>query len=120
MLAAVNGAARVPLRIDVATGAGRVTVALSGELDLRTAADFRDAIDRLDREAPPLTVVDLRGLMFMDSAGIGELVRATRHARAAGRRVVLVTGSVPIDRVLAISGVDRVLETTADPASLDN
>jgi len=33
---------------------------------------------------------------------------------------VLVTGSEPIDRLLAVSGVGRALvETTTDPATLD-
>jgi anti-anti-sigma factor len=56
----------------------------------------------------------------MDSAGLGQLVGATQRARTAGRRVVLVTGSAPIDRVLAVSGVARTVETTPDPATLDN
>jgi hypothetical protein len=51
---------------------------------------------------------------------LGEPVRATRRARTKGRRVVLVTGPEPIDRVPAISGLDKALETTADPATLDH
>jgi anti-anti-sigma factor len=65
-------------------------------------------------------VVDLRGLSFMDSSGLRELVDATRRARSEHRRVVLVRGSQPIDRILAISGIDQALELTADPATLDN
>jgi anti-anti-sigma regulatory factor len=56
----------------------------------------------------------------MDSTGLKELVGATRRARAAQRRLVLVTGMQPIDRILAVSGVDETLETTADPATLDH
>ena len=56
----------------------------------------------------------------MDSTGLNQLVQATRRARAEQRRVVLVTGTQPIDRILAVSGVDKTLETTADPATLDH
>ena len=54
----------------------------------------------------------------MDSTGLNELARA-RRARAEQRRVVRVMGTQPIDRVLAVSGVERAFETTADPATLD-
>jgi hypothetical protein len=47
-------------------------------------------------------------------------MRATRDARAQQRRLVLVTGSETIDRMLAVSGVSQALvETTVDPAMLD-
>jgi hypothetical protein len=55
----------------------------------------------------------------MDSTRLNELVCA-RHARAEQqRRVVRVMGTQPIDRILAVSGVERAFETTADPATLD-
>jgi anti-anti-sigma factor len=110
----------VPLRVETDVRPDRVTVALRGELDLRAAGDFRALLENLDRHRAAVTVIDLRGLAFMDSSGLGELVRASRRARRMGRRVVLVTGAEPIDRVLAITGLDKALETTADPATLDN
>jgi hypothetical protein len=33
---------------------------------------------------------------------------------------VLVRGSHPIDRILAVSGIDQALELTADASTLDN
>jgi RND superfamily putative drug exporter len=123
--AATNGGAAlsVPesteLRVQTHVGDARTTMVLAGELDLRTSLRFRDALAGVEARGPALIVVDLRELRFMDSSGLAELVRATQRARAARRRVVLVTGSKPIDRVLGVSGATQVLETTADPATLD-
>ena len=64
-------------------------------------------------------MIDLRETTFIDSTGLGELIGATRRARAEDRHVVLVTGSAAIERVLAVSGADEVLETTTNPAALD-
>jgi RND superfamily putative drug exporter len=121
-----NGAGSTPaasepaeLRVQTHRDEERATLVLAGELDLRTSLKFRDALAAIEENGPPLVVVDLRELRFMDSSGLGELVRATQRARAEGRRVVLVTGSNPIDRVLALSGVWQALETTADPETLD-
>jgi anti-sigma B factor antagonist len=63
-------------------------------------------------------VVDLRGLTFMDSTGLHELFEARRRASAEGRRLVLVKGSEPIDRVLEIVRADSVVETVVDPADV--
>ena len=93
---------------------------LRGELDLRSSQSLEHALREAERERPALVVIDLRGLDFMDSTGLSQLVRATRRARAEQRRVVLVTGTQPIDRILVVSGVHQALETTADPATLDN
>jgi RND superfamily putative drug exporter len=108
------------LRIQVHRGRERATIVLGGELDLLTIESFRAELEHAEQNPPQLTVIDLRALDFMDSSGLGELVRASRRAREHGRRLVLVTGSAPIDRVLAISGADKAVETTLDPATLDH
>jgi anti-sigma B factor antagonist len=107
-----------PLRVQVHHTPARATMVLGGELDLWTAGKFRTHLDVIEPDPPSMIVIDLRGLAFMDSSGLAELVSATRRARAADRRVVLVTGSPPIDRVLAISGVLPALDTTPDPETL--
>ena len=54
----------------------------------------------------------------MGSMERNQLVGATRHAPAEQRRVVLA-GTRPIHRILAVSGVDKALEPTANLATLD-
>ena len=108
------------LRTQTHRRADRVTLVLAGELDLRSAHELRAKLDEIEREAPALLAIDLRELQFMDSSGLRELVQANHRAAAGHRRVVLVTGTAPIDRILAISGIKGELETTADPAALDN
>jgi hypothetical protein len=55
----------------------------------------------------------------MGSTERNQLVGATRHAPAEPRRVVLVTGTHLIDCIFAGSGLDKALEPTANPATLD-
>jgi anti-anti-sigma factor len=108
------------LRVEIQRrDADRVTVALAGDLDLSTGRQFAEQLAPIERERPATMVIDLRETGFIDSTGLGELVGATRRARAEDRRVVLVTGSAAIDRVLAVSGADQILDTTRNPAVLD-
>ncbi len=106
-------------RVQTHEGEERTAIVLTGELDIRASLRFRGALMSAERRGPALIVIDLRELAFMDSSGLAELVRGSPRAREERRRMVLVTGSEPIDRMLAVSGVTQILETTADPATLD-
>jgi anti-sigma B factor antagonist len=56
-----------------------------GEIDLATVGQVRDAIIAvLARDKPPAVVLDLRHVSFIDSTGIGELVRCHRAAAVSG------------------------------------
>jgi anti-anti-sigma factor len=94
-------------------------VTVVGDLDLDTTAHFAAELAPVEHERPATLVIDLRETAFIDSTGLAQLIDATRRARAEHRRVVLVTGSVAVERVLAVSGADQLLETTTDPAALD-
>jgi anti-anti-sigma factor len=67
---------------------GRIRLGLIGELDLAGADRLRTRVEALaDRGAAVL--LDLHRLQFIDSTGIGELVRAVSDARREGRMVEL-------------------------------
>src|SRR4051794_30364968 len=78
-----------PLRVGVAREDARVRVTVAGELDLATVDQLRTALERAEADAREL-VIDLRGLEFLDSTGLGELMAAQRRAREAGRHLVLL------------------------------
>ncbi len=77
----------------------RVTVRVTGEVDMATAAAMREAVLR---ERAPETVLDLRGVTFFDSAAIHALVRLVEDVPAG----FSVLASRQVRRVLAISGLD--------------
>lgn len=56
-----------------------------GEIDMATVGQVRDAIIAvLARDRPPAIVLDLQNVSFIDSTGIGELVRCHRAAAVSG------------------------------------
>jgi anti-anti-sigma factor len=54
-------------------------------------------------------IVDLRGLTFIDSTGLGVLVRAHQVAKEHQRRFGLVRGNGQVDRLLSLTGLDQEL-----------
>jgi anti-sigma B factor antagonist len=99
---------RPEFEVTVSTDEGVRVVAVRGELDLDTMGELNDALAEGDDVAT--TVVDLRGLTFIDSSGVSGVLAAARRARDVGERLVCVPGSQPIQRVFQLTGVDTVLE----------
>ncbi|MEJ3746979.1 anti-sigma factor antagonist [Actinomycetes bacterium KLBMP 9797] len=67
-----------------------VRLELRGEIDLATAGEVRDAvIAALARYDPSTVVLDLQQVSFIDSIGIGELVKCQRAATACGATLTL-------------------------------
>ena len=90
-------------------------VALSGELDISSAERVEQELERAEARRPPVLVLDLSGLVFMDSTGLRIVVHADARARERGGRLTVVRGPDPVQRVFRITRLDERL-TMADSA----
>ena len=97
---------------------GLVHVALVGELDLSTVAKVQEELRRVEAASPATLVVDLSKLTFLDSTGLRCIVTADERARAEGRRIVIVRGPDPVQRVFAITRLEERLEMVDDVGSV--
>ena len=104
------------LELETEQGDGRANLALRGELDISSAPVLEEALGRLEADRPPVLVIDLRGLEFMDSTGLRTLVSADQRARDAGRRLAIVRGPEAVDRIFNVTRLDERLELVDDPA----
>ncbi len=103
------------LELETEEADGRVRVALRGELDIASAPVLEEALGRLERDAPALLLIDLRQLEFMDSTGLRTVVGADQRARDQGRRVAVVRGPEPVDRIFTVTRLDERLELVDEP-----
>jgi len=55
-----------------------------GDLDVYTVGSLRDALGKMIEDQTPSVVVDLDGVPFMDSSGLGALMGGVRRLREAG------------------------------------
>lgn len=107
-----------PFDVTIEDRGEAVHVTLRGELDISTAPRLEDDLRRAEASAPPLMVLDLSRLDFMDSSGLRLLIGANTRARDAGRRLVLIRGNEIVQRVLRVTGLDERLEIVSDPGAL--
>ena len=81
-----------------------------GELDISTSGMLEREIDDLFETGAPRLEVDLSGVVFMDSSALSALVGAHERAGRRGGHLVLVSPSPACDKVLGITGLDRVFD----------
>jgi anti-anti-sigma factor len=82
---------------------------LKGELDRLTVDDVDQAVRELAAEAPPVLVLDLRDLEFIDSAGLRSLSRAHNLLAESDRRLVVRAPSPAIHRLIELVGLLDIL-----------
>jgi anti-anti-sigma factor len=94
-----------------------VEVVLTGELDIATIDDAERRIEAAEAGSPPLLVVDLSRLEFVDSSGVRLVLLADDRARSAGRRLAVRLGTGQALRVFQALGLmDKVDVVPVDGA----
>lgn len=84
---------------------------ITGEVDHHWAARLREKIDtEVLRKAPGRLVLDLGGVTFMDSSGVGLILGRYKLMETFGGRVVVQNPSTAVGRMLELSGIHSVVE----------
>ena len=100
---------RPELSIDVQRAPDEVVLYLAGEIDVLTVARLSTMVNEILLEPPARIVLDMAGVTFCDSQGLGTLVVLSRKAQHA--RTVLALANVGdfLLRVLDITGLRSAL-----------
>jgi anti-sigma B factor antagonist len=88
-----------------------LTVRVSGELDLAARPVVTEQVTAalVDDANIERVVVDLGGVKFCDSSGLGALLDIRRVADKVGATIVLRSPSAGVARVLDVAGIDELL-----------
>jgi anti-sigma B factor antagonist len=89
----------VDLGLDVKERNGWSVLSVQGEVDVYTAPQFREQLIQL---------VDLEGVEFLDSTGLGVLVGGLKRVRSHDGDLALVCTQRRILKVLEITGLTKV------------
>lgn len=103
-----------PLGITSDRKGREAVVHLSGKLDISQIGPVELALAAVEQDQPPLLIVDLSGLTFMDSSGLRVILEADRRARLQARRLAVIPGPEQVHRVFLITLLDRRLTLIQD------
>ncbi len=90
----------------------KMIVFLSGEIDHHSAKDIRDGIDKIMIESKPkCMIINLAGIGFMDSSGLGLILGRYRRATELGIQLYISGADKNVLRILKMAGVDKIIKT---------
>src|ERR687893_2887603 len=107
------------LGLDVTERDGYAVLSVHGEVDVYTAPRFRERLIELVTEGRHQIIVDLQGVDFLDSTGLGVLVGGLKRLRSHDGDLVLVCTQSRILKVFEITGLTKVfaIHATVDEAT---
>lgn len=88
-----------------------LTVFLKGELDHHAASSVKDTIDMLLVKTPVKTLtLDMAGVAFMDSSGIGLIVGRYNRIRSLGGKMQIKNANAALLKILKMSGIGQLMK----------
>ncbi len=103
-----EGGRDVELDLSVAERNGFTVVTVRGEIDVYTAPRLRERVVELANQGHYDVIIDLNGVDFLDSTGLGVLVGALKRLRGHDGDLVLVCTQHRILRIFEITGLTKV------------
>jgi anti-sigma B factor antagonist len=95
--------------LSVARDGATVFLRARGELDLDSAPRLLAEVRRQLDDGVDTLEIELSGLAFVDSSGLGTLVACWRRAQAAGVEFRLLDPTEDVTMTLHITGLDQIL-----------
>jgi anti-sigma B factor antagonist len=106
-----------PFDIEVEQNGDTALIRLYGEFDLASKASFEESLRDLPLERIRELTFDLRSLTFIDSTGLQLILQWWRHSQLNGFDLAILPGRDHVQRVFAVTGLEKVLPIIGDPPS---
>jgi anti-sigma B factor antagonist len=97
------------MQIATTPGSDRHVITVSGEVDLASSPELDTAIIAAIESGTASVVIDLTDVSFMDSSGLGVIVRGLKRCREADKDLDLVITNERVLKVFGITGLDQVI-----------
>jgi anti-sigma B factor antagonist len=94
-------------------------VEVTGEIDVASAPVLRDRVLALLNRGAPSLVVDLRGVTFIDSTGVGSLLRVYHRQTLLGGAIHFVADQHAVLRVLDLMQLTRRLHVAPSVSAVE-
>src|SRR3982751_1892299 len=104
----LQGGPPVELSVTSRQEGTRTVIAVGGEIDVYTAPSLRERLNELVASGHYNLVVDMEGVEFLDSTGLGVLVGGLKRVRSHDGTLRLVCAQEKILKVFRITGLTKV------------
>ncbi len=98
------------LSFTISQSDGRTFVAVAGDIDCATAPELHAILDQYGHQS---VTVDLNGVTFIDSSGLGTLISAQERITLAGGQLAIRSPRPNVQKAFEITGLTE--RFTGDP-----
>ena len=95
--------------IEERPGTDAPVIAVSGEVDVATAPQLRESLQRVIAHGASTVVLDLLGVTFLDSTALGVVIGAHKRCREVGGELRVVVADPRLVKIFEITGLTGVL-----------
>lgn len=104
---------RINLEIDITHHNQVSIVTLSGEIDIHTAPELREAILPLTKKEGAMIEVDLENISYMDSTGLGVFISVLKSTKEYNSEFKLMNLQDRVMRLFTITGLNEIMNISA-------
>ena len=97
------------LRVDIEDHGDHAVVTAAGEIDAATADTLATAVSSALGDGYQKVLVDFTQVTFIDSTGLGVLVKSHRAAEAVGATFAVVHPTPQTRKLIGVLGLDQLL-----------
>lgn len=98
------------IKCDIEYDEGILIVKPMGEIDHHSAKPLREQIDTaLYLYRPSTVIMDLSGVGFMDSSGLGLILGRYTKAKDLGGKLIVANPGPSVERVLNLAGTHKLI-----------
>lgn len=99
----------LPAGVTAHSARPRILLRLEGDADVDHAVELAAALDALTKEAPGLVILDLSGVPFISSMGIGTLFTFSHAVKKAGGEARLASARPDVAEALRRCRAEQVI-----------
>ncbi|MFD0557156.1 anti-sigma B factor antagonist [Stackebrandtia endophytica] len=98
------------LELSTKTDGGRTVVSVSGEIDMYTAPTLREYLTALLSDGVKDLAIDVNGVDFCDSTGLGVFIGTLRRLREVDGSLVIVCAREQMLKIFQLTGLHKVFD----------
>ena len=94
------------MELQIDTRENLVVVSLKGKFDIRHAKEFEEQVDKALETNPKVLGINLSKVDYMDSSGIGAIIRTNANIKKYDGKLVLFGVNQPLLKIFKIARLD--------------